>query len=114
MAPLPQGRSRHAGEAGLSPPRRGRSRSGRADKPPPDADLEKYEEKYEEPMLDPPLGYLELHHTHHQQPGSGGHGPGGGGGASPPLAWQEKRNMALLVLLYMMQGVPLGLTTGAM
>jgi hypothetical protein len=28
--------------------------------------------------------------------------------------WQERWNMALLVLLYMMQGVPLGLTTGAM
>ena len=28
--------------------------------------------------------------------------------------WQERWNMALLVLLYMMQGIPLGLTLGAM
>ncbi|GAX76176.1 hypothetical protein CEUSTIGMA_g3620.t1 [Chlamydomonas eustigma] len=39
----------------------------------------------------------EVDGTHHEQ-----------------LLWQERWNMALLVLLYMMQGVPLGLTTGAM
>ena len=79
-------------------------------------------------MMDTPLGSLELHHTHHQQTvagrkgGGGGSGPGeedGKGSISPsasaaPVDWRERWNMALLVLLYMMQGIPLGLTTGAM
>ncbi len=31
-----------------------------------------------------------------------------------PSAWDERYNMLLLVLLYMIQGIPLGLTTGAL
>lgn len=77
-------------------------------------------ETYIKPMLDNPLGGLELHHTHHRQLGQKGAGGGGGGSeeegdvASGPMDWHERWNMALLVILYMMQGIPLGLTTGAM
>ena len=43
---------------------------------------------------------------------------GGGGGEGEeevgPLSWQERLNMALLVLLYALQGIPLGLTTGSL
>lgn len=42
--------------------------------------------------------------------GAGGSKAGGGSGS----AWDERGNMALLVLLYMVQGIPLGLTTGAL
>ena len=110
-----------------------RTRSGRLVKPPavfstiggagyPEEDAQ---DGFEDPMMDAPLGPLELHHTHHQQ--TAGRRPGGGGSAgddgegsiaSPacaaPVDWRERWNMALLVLLYMMQGIPLGLTTGAM
>ena len=76
---------------------------------------------HDEPMLDNPVGVggLELHHLHHrlaarEDEGSPEDGGGGGSDSAAPMDWQERWNMALLVLLYMMQGVPLGLTTGAM
>lgn len=37
-----------------------------------------------------------------------------GSGAGSSSAWDERGSMALLVLLYMVQGIPLGLTTGAL
>ena len=43
--------------------------------------------------------------------GGKGGGKGGGGGVVAPYEWG---NMALLVLLYAMQGIPLGLTMGTM
>ncbi|KAJ9530273.1 hypothetical protein QJQ45_023560, partial [Haematococcus lacustris] len=48
--------------------------------------------------------------------GSSRAGGGGvqGGGVRELTAWEERGAMALLVLLYFMQGVPMGLTLGAM
>lgn len=45
------------------------------------------------------------HHSHHHR---------GRRGESESISAAEWRNMALLVLLYAMQGIPLGLTLGAM
>lgn len=41
-------------------------------------------------------------------------GEGDGEQEANPLSWQERLNMALLVLLYALQGIPLGLTTGSL
>lgn len=40
--------------------------------------------------------------------------PGSHGADYGPTFWQDFPNMLLLVVLYMMQGVPLGLTMGSM
>jgi hypothetical protein len=45
---------------------------------------------------------------------SSGQGGGGGGGGGGTIDRAEFMNMALLVLLYAVQGIPLGLTFGAM
>ncbi|KAJ7641763.1 MFS general substrate transporter [Roridomyces roridus] len=43
--------------------------------------------------------------------GFGGYGPGM---PPPPISWEEKCNMALLCILYLIQGIPLGLALGSM
>jgi hypothetical protein len=48
---------------------------------------------------------LQHHHHHHHKHG---------GGEQQHITPHEWANMALLVLLYAMQGIPLGLTMGAM